>query len=214
MFTGLIEEVGTLAQKERRGASLLLTIRCHKVLEQTQVGDSIAVNGACLTVTHLNKTSFTADAIAETISRTQLHRLSIGSPVNLERALRLSDRLGGHLVQGHVDGSAKLLRKQTEDQSIRFTFQTEPELTRYMIQKGSIAIDGISLTLTEVKEQHFSVAVIPHSLAETTMSQLTEGDFVNIECDLIGKYVAKLLHHQPSASNLTWESLKNAGFFT
>ncbi|SHF12651.1 riboflavin synthase alpha chain [Seinonella peptonophila] len=193
MFTGLIEEVGTILDLKSNGDSMVLTIGCKHVLQDAAVGDSIAIDGICLTVTELHENAFVADAIPETVERTHLPTIRLGAKVNLERAMAMGDRLGGHLVQGHVDGTAKLIEKKARGTEVLFRFQIEPSFTRYMIEKGSITINGISLTLVEATETTFAVSIIPHTLEVTNMGQLSIGDSVNIECDLLGKYIAKLI---------------------
>lgn len=194
MFTGLIEEVGTIESSKTTGEGLLLTIGCQTVLQDAKIGDSIAIDGVCLTVTKLLPQAFEADAIPETVQRTHLSSLKPGTKINLERAMALGERMGGHLVQGHVDGTATLIGRSQLDNATLFRFQADPALTHYMVEKGSVTINGISLTLIEASKRTFAVSIIPHTLEATNMGQLKVGDLVNIECDLIGKYIAKLLN--------------------
>ena len=193
MFTGIIEEVGTLSSIRHGSNSSVLTIHASKVLERTQIGDSIAVNGTCLTVTGMSGNSFDADVMAETLRRTNLGDLTPGSPLNLERALALNSRLGGHIVSGHIDGTGTLSSFKKEDVATIVTIETSPNLLRYMLVKGSIAIDGVSLTITDVTDSTFSVSLIPHTGQKTILLMKKVGDTVNLETDVIGKYVEKLL---------------------
>lgn len=211
MFTGIIEEVGTVNRIRKGSKSVALTISAKKVLENTAIGDSIATNGVCLTVTEKYPNSFTVDVMFETLNRTNIKDLTVGSPLNLERALTLNSRLGGHMVSGHIDGIGKIISIHKEDIASIYTIETDPDLLKYIIKKGSIAIDGISLTVVDVNDQRFSVSIIPHTIAETTLSKRKVYDSVNIECDLIGKYVEKLLKTENS-SNISETMLKNYGF--
>lgn len=193
MFTGLVEEMGRLKAREgsREGAALVIT--ALKVLDDLKIGDSIAVNGVCLTVTALGRDSFTAQVMPETLRKTDLAFLTPGRPVNLERALVLGGRLGGHLVSGHIDGTGILARHRPEGNAVILYFDAPAALLKYIIPKGSIAVDGVSLTVAAVDESGFSVSLIPHTAAETTLGSKSAGAVVNIETDLVGKYVEKLL---------------------
>ena len=194
MFTGIIEELGRVRAIEPREGGARLEITARTVLEDVRVGDSIAVNGCCVTVVDHGDGWWAADAVIETLDRTALGALERDEPVNLERPLRLSDHLGGHLVQGHVDAVGSVARRTPlADGSTRFTFAAPPDLLRYVVEKGSIAVDGISLTVTAVGDEAFDVAVIPHTLAVTTLGHKHEGAAVNLEADLIAKYVERLL---------------------
>lgn len=193
MFTGIIEETGRIRQISRGSKSVKLFIEAARVLEDTRVGDSISTNGICLTVVEMDSRSFTVDVMAETLRRTSLDNLTTGSRVNLERALRLSDRLGGHLLNGHVDGPGVIRGITTEDIARVIRIDTTPELLYYIVPKGSIAIDGISLTVVDVDERSFTVSIIPHTAAVTTLPDKQPGDTVNLETDMIAKYVEKLL---------------------
>ena len=198
MFTGLIEEEGTI-QNVRRGArSCVLTIGCKKVLEGSQIGDSIAVNGVCLTVTNMGGSYYTADVMAETMNRSSLRQLSTGASVNLERAMPANGRFGGHIVSGHIDGTGTVQSIEPDDNAIWYTIAAKPNLLRYIVEKGSITIDGISLTVAYVDEHCFKVSIIPHTQQVTALHDRGVGDIVNLECDIIGKYVEKLL--QPAAA--------------
>lgn len=209
MFTGLIEEVGTI-QNVRRGArSCVLTIGCKKVLEGSQIGDSIAVNGVCLTVTSMGGSYYTADVMAETMNRSSLGQLSTGASVNLERAMPANGRFGGHIVSGHIDGTGTVQSIEPDDNAIWYTIAAKPNLLRYIVEKGSITIDGISLTVAYVDEHCFKVSIIPHTQQVTALHDRGVGDIVNLECDIIGKYVEKLL--QPAAATEATETKKESG---
>ena len=211
MFTGIIEEIGTVKQLRKGPKSVAMTIAAKQVLEDTAVGDSIATNGVCLTVTEKTADSFTVDVMYETLNRTNMKALNIGDKLNLERALTLSTRLGGHLVSGHIDGLGTIRSIRKEDIATIFTIETAKDLMKYVIEKGSIAIDGISLTVVDVMEYGFTVSIIPHTKAQTTLLGKNLSDTVNLECDLIGKYVEKLLN-ATSSSGIDETMLKKYGF--
>ncbi len=192
IFTGIIEEIGHVQQIKPGQRSFALSIKAKKVLEEVKLGDSIAVNGVCLTVTGQSGPSFTADVMPETYQATTLKTLKSGSPVNLERALRLSDRLGGHLVQGHVDGIGTIIHKRVEDIAIIFRIEASAELLKYVVAKGSIAVDGVSLTVVQVDKNSFTLSLIPHTAKLTILGWKGEGERVNLETDIIGRYVEKL----------------------
>ncbi len=213
MFTGIIEEVGTVKQIQHQQTSALLEIQAKHVLHETKLGDSIAVNGVCLTVTALHDTSFEADVMHETLRRSNLCELVSDSRVNLERALTLQARLGGHLVSGHVDEMGKIMKIEPDDVALIYSISATPKSLRYMIEKGSITIDGISLTIIEVSDESFKVGIIPHTASKTTLLEKQVGSHVNLECDLIGKYVEKLLMpSQQESSQLTTSFLSEHGF--
>ena len=193
MFTGIIEEVGIIRHIARGRDSAVLTIRAKTVLEGTKLGDSIAVNGICLTVTSLGTDQFTADVMHETLNRSSLSCLRVGSAVNLERAMPATGRFGGHIVAGHVDGVGSIGLIRRDANAIWFTILAGPEILRYVVEKGSITIDGISLTVATVDAAGFSVSTIPHTLAHTNLGTRRRGDPVNLETDLVGKYIEKLL---------------------
>jgi len=193
MFTGLIEDLGTVRELRRGGSSVRLTVGTKIPISELRLGDSVAVNGTCLTVVATGNDSFSADVSPESLERSTLGELSAGSLVNLERALRLSDRLGGHLVSGHVDAVATISGRLQDRNAIRFTFRLPAAVNRFVAEKGSICIDGVSLTVNAVTEETFAVAVIPHTLAMTTLKDKKIGDRVNIETDLIARYIARLL---------------------
>lgn len=193
MFTGLIEDVGTVRELRKSANSVRLTLATRIPMNEIELGESIAVNGVCLTVVTFGNGQFTADVSPETVGRTGLAGLSIGSRVNLERALQVGARLGGHIVSGHVDTVATVSGIAEDGNAIRITFKIDPRHNRYVVEKGSVAIDGISLTVNSVSEDSFSVAIIPHTLEMTTLKGLKVGSKVNIETDIIGKYVERLL---------------------
>lgn len=197
MFTGIIQGRGKIIEKRPAGGGLLFGIESDFELSDPEEGESIAVNGVCLTAREIRGRRFLVDVSPESLQRTNLGSVAVGSLVNLERALRLSDRLGGHLVSGHVDGAARILERQPLGDFVLFTFEVPPGLGRYIIEKGSITVDGISLTVNRCDEKIFAVSIIPHTLEVTTLGRLKPGSVVNIEVDLIGKYVEKLLSVQP-----------------
>ena len=212
MFTGIIEEVGQVA---RIGGGSLV-VNCSKVIEDVHLGDSIAVNGGCLTVTHFDKSGFTADVMPETVRRTSLAELKKGSPVNLERALTLASRLGGHIVSGHIDGTGEIVKFADEGNAILMTVSADSSLLRYIVEKGSVALDGISLTVAKVTDSDFTVSLIPHTREVTNLGSKKTGSPINIETDVLGKYVEKMLQGQrepqQSQSTLTLDFLRENGF--
>jgi riboflavin synthase len=220
MFTGLIEEIGVVLGLERGGEGGRLSIRARKVLDGTGLGDSVAVNGACLTVVDVFAGSFVVDCIPETLSVTTLGGVTKGCPVNLERALALGARLGGHLVLGHVDAVARLLAIGQRGVSRELRFSLPGQMRAYVAPKGSVAIDGISLTVARVDEDGFEVGVIPHTLKETTLGTMTVGTRVNLEADVLARYVQRVLESgrgeaagSPEATGgLTLEFLERQGF--
>jgi riboflavin synthase len=218
MFTGLIEGIGKIKAIRRLGDDMKLTIAPLFQMTGCKVGDSISVNGVCLTVTDLSEGAFSSDVSGETLSRGTLRLLRQGQQVNLERALRLSDRLGGHLVLGHVDGTGEIQKKEPQQRSWRFRIGVDEQLSRYIIEKGSIAVDGISLTVNTCEERYFEVNIIPQTGMETTILKKNVGDLVNIETDLIGKYVEKFISRDRSrkeekiASAVNLEMLIEHGF--
>lgn len=193
MFTGIIEEIGEVSSIKKGAQSAVITIRARKVLEDMHLGDSIAVNGICLTTVSIGRDSYSADVMHETLRRTNLGDLRSGSKVNLERAMAADGRFGGHMVAGHVDGTGTITSMTRDDNAIWMTIDTKEEILKYIIEKGSIAIDGISLTVASVTDKNFSVSVIPHTGLHTTLLDKKPGDTVNLENDLVGKYVEKLL---------------------
>lgn len=194
MFTGIIEGLGRLAATEARGGDVRLSVDVGSLpFEHVQLGESIAVNGVCLTVVEFDAGQFQADASTETLSLTTLGQLRVGAPLNLERAMRPTDRLGGHLVSGHVDGLGKVLSIHDDARAQRWRFAAPAALLRYIAKKGSICVDGVSLTVNEVDEQGFDVALIPHTVSHTAFSTTGVGDAVNLEIDLVARYVERLL---------------------
>ena len=215
MFTGIIEELGTIRAIRRGGSSAVLSIGAGTILDDLKVGDSVAVNGVCLTVTAKDSGGFTADVMHETLRRSALGVLTPGSPVNLERAMAAGGRFGGHIVSGHIDGTGTITQVRQDDNAVWYTVETTPALLRYIVEKGSIALDGISLTVAVVAADRFSVSVIPHTAAVTVLGQKRPGDVVNLETDIIGKYVEKLLRPAESSApraGLSLEFLMENGF--
>jgi riboflavin synthase len=196
MFTGIIEELGSVRSVEERGENARIVIAAHLVTEGTNHGDSIAVNGVCLTALDIQPDSFAADVSRETLSRSTLGRLQPGAPVNLERAVTPATRLGGHIVQGHVDGRGQFLVVEDHGESWTVRIKYPPELARYLVFKGSVAVEGISLTIAGLTGEYFEIAIIPKTWEVTNLSHLKPGDDVNIEVDIMGKYVERLLSYQ------------------
>ncbi|MDI3529450.1 MAG: riboflavin synthase [Thermoanaerobacter sp.] len=192
MFTGIIEETGTV-KNITHGTFTKIVIKCSKVLEETKIGDSIAVNGVCLTVTNISDESFAADVMPETMRASNLKDLKTGSIVNLERALQVGRRMGGHIVTGHIDCVGKIIEKRQEKNAFIFKIAINEKFTKYIARKGSIAVDGISLTVVEDGYDYFTVSVIPHTMLKTTLGYKRVGDSVNIEFDILSKYVEKLI---------------------
>lgn len=212
MFTGLIEEIGTIKNVERRGNGSRIEIMATKVLSDLQIDHSIAINGVCLTVVQFNDKSFAVDAVAETLAKSTFAQLHTGEQVNLERALRLQDRLGGHFVQGHVDGIGviKAIGKDTHDNN--WTFEIPENLEQFTIPKGSIAIDGVSLTIAVKNRNMITVSIIPHTMKQTIFKNKQIGQNVNIEVDFMAKYIQQFLAPESDSTiNLTW--LKDKGFY-
>lgn len=214
MFTGIVEEIGRVTRLEHGAKGARLTLKASRVLEGTVLGDSIAVNGVCLTVTDLTAHGFTADVMAETLRRSSLGGLHTGAQVNLERAMVANGRFGGHIVSGHIDGTGMLTQERREDNAVWLTIETPPALLRYIVEKGSITIDGVSLTVACVDAHSFAVSIIPHTGAQTILLTKHAGDTVNLECDIIGKYVEKLLASTRKEQNqgLTLAFLSEHGF--
>ena len=219
MFTGLIETIGTLQRTERLGPDARMVIRTGLRMVNIVRGESISIDGACLTVVDFHQDTFTADVSAETLSRTTLGHKGQGSRLNIERALRLYARLGGHLVTGHIDGIAVFKERKSEGRSLRLFFEAPPEIMRYVVEKGSIAIDGVSLTVNGVSNAGFDVNIVPHTASETTLSDFQIGREVNIETDVIGKYVEKMvqpwgseLEKGGNRTNIDFDFLKKHGF--
>lgn len=217
MFTGIIEELGTIKQIKNGQASIKLIVGCSKVLVGSNLGDSIAVNGVCLTVTSMTADSFTADVMPETMRRTGFSQLAIGSKVNLERAMLAGGRFGGHIVSGHIDGVGHVVSLKKEDNAVWVTIETSTDILRYIVEKGSISIDGISLTVAYVDSHCFKVSIIPHTAGHTILLDKKSKDIVNLECDIVGKYVEKLVmtpkeETKEEPSGITMEFLNKYGF--
>jgi riboflavin synthase len=213
MFTGIIEELGLVERMEPRGDGARLTIGCRKTLEGAAEGSSIAVNGVCLTALDLRPGSFSADLAPETLRRSNLGALRAGSRVNLERPLSLTDRLSGHIVQGHVDGVGELVSlEELGDDNWWLQVRIPAELDRYLVYKGSIAIDGISLTIAELRADVMAVTIIPHTYHNTTLGSRKPGDTLNLECDVLAKHVEKLLGRLDMKPAFTVEKLKEQGY--
>lgn len=219
MFTGIVEEVGVVKSIRRGSSSAVLEIAAKTVLEDIHLGDSIAVNGVCLTATSFTGGSFTADVMHETLDRSSLASLRPGSRVNLERAMAADGRFGGHIVAGHVDGVGTVVKTERDDNAVWYTVAAGPEVLRYVVEKGSVTIDGISLTVARVGPDSFAISAIPHTVAVTVLQDRKPGDKVNLETDIIGKYVEKLLTAGPvqpaepqKAGGITKEFLTRYGF--
>lgn len=201
MFTGIIEEMGTVKSMEHvSDHAVKLEIGSGKVIADINTGDSIAVNGICLTVTDFNSESFQVDVMPETIKSTSLNALETGSKVNLERSMAANGRFGGHFVSGHVDGTGKIIRKERQENAVYYDIQIAKELVPFFIKKGSVAVDGISLTVFHVEENTFTISLIPHTVSETILGEKDKGDTVNIECDMLAKYMQQMLNQQQQNS--------------
>lgn len=218
MFTGIVEELGSIKTVAHSARSVKLTVKANKILEDINLGDSIAVSGTCLTVVGFTDNEFTADVMPETLKRTALADIRSGDFVNLERALSLNTRLGGHIVSGHVDGVGEIVSMDKDDNAVIIKIKVNESLAKYVIEKGSVTIDGISLTVVKCGNTWFSVSIIPHTASATTLAIKKPGDFVNIENDIIGKYVERLLGFQATndlnikKNNLSIDFLKENGF--
>ena len=214
MFTGLVEEIGTIKSILKGSKSAKITIKAENILEDVKLGDSISTNGVCLTVTAFDNNSFTVDVMPETIRNSNLKNLKQGSNVNLERALRLGDRLGGHIVSGHIDGVGNVKSFQLEDNATWVEISTSYEILRYIVKRGSITIDGISLTVADVSDKSFKVSIIPMTKDDTTLLSKKVGEEVNLECDMIGKYVERLItfNEEPVKSSIDENFLRENGF--
>lgn len=215
MFTGIVEEIGTIKHVISGGQSGEIGIEAKTVLENTKIGDSIAVNGVCLTVTSFNSHSFTADVMPETLRRTNLGSLKSGDKVDLERAMAADGRFGGHIVSGHIDGTGRISSMHHEGNAVWVTIEADASIISLIVEKGSIAIDGISLTVAKLGIKDFSVSIIPHTGSETILLGKKVGDEVNLENDIVGKYVQRLMgikNDEPKSSGLTMEFLAQHGF--
>lgn len=220
MFTGIIEEKGTVAAVRKGNVSSKITFRASVVLSDIHEGDSIAVNGVCLTATDITDSTFTADVMAETMRRSSLGSLKPGDCVNMERAMLCGGRFGGHIVSGHIDGTGKIVSMKREENAVWVTVAASSSIMKYIVEKGSVALDGISLTVASVTDNDFKVSIIPHTASETTLLSKQPGNLINIECDMIGKYVEKLMGLNPEStgnpvdntSRITREMLIRNGF--
>jgi riboflavin synthase len=217
MFTGIVEEVGEIRAIDRRSNLQRTTVGGGLVLEDTEVGDSISINGACHTAVSVGEDRFVVESVLETLNRTTTGDLSVGDRVNLERSVRFSDRLDGHLVQGHVDGIGNVISREAFDDNVNFTLEVDASIARYIAEKGSVAIDGISLTVVSVSEVtsrgQFSVTIIPHTLSVTVLQDRHPGDRVNIEVDVIARYVERLIQTGAETPNsLTWSTIESMGY--
>lgn len=228
MFTGLVETVGRVRSIKRGAASSVLSIEAPAIMQDVRIGDSIATNGVCLTATRVDDAGFCADVMHETLQRSSLGALSAGSAVNLERAMPANGRFGGHIVSGHIDGTGRIASTRRDDVAVWYDIKAPEAIARYVVEKGSIAIDGVSLTVARVSENGFSISMIPHTADVTALGRKRAGDIVNLECDIIGKYVEKLLspgraspvgkshatnRADKAQSTLTADFLASNGFF-
>ncbi len=212
MFTGIVEDIGTIKALQINKNSMKITVQSSKVAEDVGLGDSIAVNGVCLTVTHFTNRELTMDVMPETVKATNLHQLTIGDPVNLERAMPANGRFGGHFVAGHVDGVGKILRKRPVANAVYIDIELSEELTSFCIPKGSVTIDGTSLTIFHVETKQVTISLIPHTYKETILGMKKVGAFVNIETDLVGKYILNELKNGQGKSMITRDYLARHGF--
>ncbi len=217
MFTGIVEEIGKVKELKKGINSMILTIEAERIMSDLKLGDSVATNGVCLTVTELGKNFYKADVMHETMRRSSLGSLKAGSKVNLERAMSANGRFGGHIVSGHIDGIGKITNIQKDDNAVWYTINAPQSIMRYIVEKGSIAIDGISLTIAKVENDSFQVSIIPHTLKETILSDKGVGDIVNLENDIVGKYIEKFVTlnretDKCSKSGISMDFLAGNGF--
>lgn len=212
MFTGIVEEIGKIKNIKKLANGCDIEIVCKTVLSDIKLGDSICVNGCCQTVVNFSSDSFSANLSDETLKMTNFLNLKTGDEVNLERALKVSDRFGGHIVQGHIDGQAKFINIEKLSDFYDLFFEVDDNLSKYIVQKGSIAINGVSLTVSEINSKLFKVSIIPHTYSNTTLKSLNSGDFVNIETDILGRYVEKFLCKTDNESKIDENFLKENGF--
>ncbi len=215
LFTGIVEEVGRILKIEEGKDFLHISIEGSKVLNPLNIGESVAVNGVCLTVTSFNSNSFTADVMTETLNKSSLGTLSKGSLVNLERAVTLNKPLGGHIVSGHIDGTGEIINMKKEGIATLLEIKAKENLLKYMIPKGSVALDGVSLTLVDIKGKSFTVSLIPHTIEETILVNKNIGDIINIECDVLGKYIYKFMYlkkEEALKNNISLDFLSKTGF--
>ncbi|WP_102345034.1 riboflavin synthase [Bacillus sp. Marseille-P3661] len=215
MFTGIIEEKGTVKSIVQSGEAIVMTIAAPKILQDVHLGDSIAVNGVCLTVTSYDSQVFSVDIMPETVRATSLKDLKMGSKVNLERAMAANGRFGGHIVSGHVDGIGTIIKKQPVSNAVYYEIEVDKSLLRYMLYKGSVTVDGTSLTIFGLTENSFTLSLIPHTLSETIIGDKSRGDIVNIECDILGKYIEKFISKgnlQGTETKITNSFLEEHGY--
>lgn len=219
MFTGIIEEIGMIEQVLKKSTTYELQIQAKEILHDIKVGASISVNGVCLTVTSFTNTNFTADIMPETLFASNIRYLQSGDPVNLERAMAANGRFGGHLVSGHIDGTGKIIAKRPVANAVYYEIEIDEHLTKFIVNKGSIAVDGTSLTVFDVTDHSFTISLIPLTMQDTVIGKKAVGDIVNIECDMIGKYIYRFLNKEQDQqknqekSTITSEFLKEHGFF-
>lgn len=214
MFTGIVEELGTVQAVVRGQNAFQFRIACKKVLEDVHIGDSIAVNGACLTVKSFTASDFIVDVMPETVKATTIRTLQVGSTVNLERAMAANGRFGGHFVSGHVDGVGEIIHMRRVENAIYVEIKIEKNLQKYFIEKGSVTVDGTSLTVFELTEMGFIISLIPVTQSDSIIGQKQVGDLVNIECDMLAKYMEKLLNNQKPSTNVTMDMLADHGFLS
>ena len=212
MFSGIVEEMGRIRRVERRGGSERVEVEARRALEGTHRGDSIAINGTCLTVTDLSSRSFTVELAPETLRRTNLGQVHPGDPVNLERSLKVGGRIGGHFVQGHVDGVGTVKDLKPEGDAVIITFSAPPDIMRYVVVKGFIAIDGVSLTVVDLLPDRFTVSFVPYTLSNTIAAYYRVGTVVNLEADILGKYVERIVAYRERRKGITEGALAQHGF--
>ena len=212
MFTGIIEEIGTIQAVKKGIKSAVLTVKAEKITKDMHIGDSISVNGVCLTVISFQNKQFNADIMPETLNRSSLGNLKPGSHVNLERAMPADGRFGGHIVTGHIDGTGIIHEIKRDDNAVWYTISAEDKIMRYIIEKGSVAIDGISLTVAQMKKDSFKVSIIPHTIQKTILEEKKTGDILNLENDCVGKYIEHLLGLEKKANEITIDFLRENGF--
>ncbi len=216
MFTGLVEEIGHIKAMKKGSNSIRLSVAANGIMDDVKLGDSIATNGICLTVVDFDSNGFSADVMPETMNRSSFHKQKEGSRVNLERALRVGDRMGGHMVSGHIDGVGEIVSQTKDDNAIWVSISAPKNILKYVIEKGSIAIDGISLTVAYVDDKQFKVSIIPLTQDDTTLVSKKTGSLVNLECDMTAKYIEKFMFHkedEKEESNISMDFLKENGFF-
>lgn len=214
MFTGIIEEIGRIQHIQKGKDAVEIAIKANSILEDVKLGDSIAVNGVCLTVTSFSNNEFTVDVMPETIAATSLKMLNRGDAVNLERAMVANGRFGGHFVSGHVDGMGKIINKSPRGNAVYYEIEVEPDLVDFMILKGSVTVDGTSLTIFGLTSHSFTISLIPHTSSHTILGEKTSGDIVNIECDMLAKYIRKMMVKEQAtpSSSITYSLLHEHGF--